>query len=171
MLWRKVETAWGVAALVVDDRQRLAGLVLPMANLSLLTDQMTTRWPQAQRSDCDLLPQLAGQVRAYFAGQAAAFRTDLALDHCTTFQRFVLQACRQIPAGESITYGQLAAIAGSPRAARAVGQVMAANAIPLVVPCHRVVGSDGAMVGFSASDGIAAKQRLLDHEARFFAGR
>jgi methylated-DNA-[protein]-cysteine S-methyltransferase len=90
----------------------------------------------------------------------------LDLDDYTEFQRAVVQCCRTIPIGQTISYGALASIAGRPRAARAVGQVMAHNRFPLIVPCHRVVGSHGSLGGFSAQDGLAMKRRLLALEAR-----
>jgi methylated-DNA-[protein]-cysteine S-methyltransferase len=89
----------------------------------------------------------------------------VSLDHLSTFQRRVVKACRAIKAGERRTYGQLAAAAGSPGAARAVGQVMAGNRVPLIVPCHRVVASGGGLGGFSAPQGLAMKRRLLAMEA------
>ncbi|MBX9789440.1 MAG: methylated-DNA--[protein]-cysteine S-methyltransferase [Pirellulales bacterium] len=82
------------------------------------------------------------------------------------FARRVLEACRRIPYGQTRSYAQLAAAAGSPGAARAVGRVMAGNRVPLVIPCHRVVGSAGKLGGFSAPGGLETKQRLLDLEAR-----
>lgn len=85
----------------------------------------------------------------------------VALDDHTEFQRRVLQRCRRIRFGHTLTYGALAAAVGRPGAARAVGQVMARNPIPLVIPCHRVVGSHGTLGGFSAPDGVRMKQRLL----------
>ncbi len=83
----------------------------------------------------------------------------------TPFQRRVIQQCRRIPSGETITYGELARLAGSPRAARAVGNTMASNRIPLVIPCHRVVASNGKLGGFSAPEGISMKRRLLGQES------
>jgi len=90
----------------------------------------------------------------------------IASQNLTAFQRAVTQACQRIPYGETRSYGQLAADVNSPRAARAVGTVMAKNCTPLVVPCHRVVGSHGAMGGFSSRRGLGMKQRLLDLEQR-----
>lgn len=86
------------------------------------------------------------------------------LSSATPFQRRVLERARRIPLGTTLTYGQLAAEVGSPGAARAVGQVMATNRIPLVIPCHRVVSADGALCGFSARGGVRTKQRLLQME-------
>jgi len=82
------------------------------------------------------------------------------------FQRRVLEQCRRIPYGRTISYGELAAKAGSPRAARAVGNCMAANKTPLLVPCHRVVHSGGRLGSFSAPGGTSMKRRLLAMESR-----
>jgi len=79
----------------------------------------------------------------------------------TPFQRRVLRQCRQILWGHTLTYGELAARAGSHGAARAVGNIMAANSLPLVIPCHRVVGAAGTLGGFSAPGGVRVKRRLL----------
>lgn len=84
----------------------------------------------------------------------------LDLRDATEFQAEVIRRCREIPRGSVWTYGQLAAAAGSPRAARAVGNIMASNRFPLVVPCHRVVGACG-WGGYSASLGLKTKRRLL----------
>ncbi len=84
----------------------------------------------------------------------------------TEFQKKVLIATRAIGFGETVSYGELAARVGSPRAARAVGSVMSSNSVPIIIPCHRVVGSGGALGGFSAPQGVSLKQRLLEMEAR-----
>jgi methylated-DNA-[protein]-cysteine S-methyltransferase len=88
---------------------------------------------------------------------------DVELDLCdrTIFQHAVIDHCRQILRGRVLTYGQLAARAGYPRSARAVGNVMATNRVPLIVPCHRVVGAGGNLGGFSAPQGLRMKRRLL----------
>ncbi len=83
-------------------------------------------------------------------------------DH-TEFRQRVVQACREIPRGETISYGELAKRAGSPGAARAAGGVMARNRFPLIVPCHRVVAAN-SIGGFSAPDGVSLKRRLLAAE-------
>ena len=85
----------------------------------------------------------------------------------TEFQQAVLKACCKIEAGKTMTYGELAEQAGYPQAARAVGAVMAKNPIPLLIPCHRVVGRNGALTGYSGTGGVAMKQRLLKHEQAF----
>jgi methylated-DNA-[protein]-cysteine S-methyltransferase len=90
---------------------------------------------------------------------------ELAIDSYTDFQRAVVQHCRAISIGNRMSYGELAKAAGYPGAARAVGQVMASNRFPLIVPCHRVVGAKGSLGGFSAPDGLGLKRRLLSAEA------
>ena len=86
------------------------------------------------------------------------------LDDRTDFQRLVLDQCRKIPRGTVRTYAELARLAGHAGAARAVGNVMATNRVPLVIPCHRVIGSGGKLGGFSAPQGLAMKVRLLEME-------
>lgn len=89
----------------------------------------------------------------------------------TLFQREIRHACFHIKPGSQWTYQQLATHAGFPKAARAVGRAMATNPIPLVIPCHRVVGAKGALTGYSGGDGIPTKRWLLDHEQRINPAR
>jgi len=78
----------------------------------------------------------------------------------------VLQQLQQVPYASTVSYGELAVLAGSPHAARAVGRVMAGNPWPLIVPCHRVVASNGSLGGYSGGEGVPTKQWLLDFERR-----
>ena len=103
------------------------------------------------------------QLRSYFAGKRRDFDFPLAM-HGTEFQLSVWNALRHIPYGDVTTYGALAQTIGRPSAVRAVGAANGANPIPIVVPCHRVIGSTGALTGFGG--GIPVKRWLLDHEAR-----
>ncbi|QGY39816.1 methylated-DNA--[protein]-cysteine S-methyltransferase [Pseudodesulfovibrio cashew] len=105
---------------------------------------------------------LANALARYVNGEALPW-PDLPLDfsQLTDFQRRAVQALRDIPQGEVRTYGQLATALGSPHGAQAIGKAMAANPFPLLYPCHRVVGKDGALVGFSAQGGLALKEYLL----------
>jgi methylated-DNA-[protein]-cysteine S-methyltransferase len=118
--------------------------------------------PPSAREDASHLSDLIDDLRRYFSGQAVDFKITLDLDQGTPFQRQVWQAARRIPGGSTRSYGWLAAQAGRPRAARAVGQAMARNPVPIVVPCHRVVGTNG-LGGFSG--GLDVKRRLLALEA------
>jgi methylated-DNA-[protein]-cysteine S-methyltransferase len=116
-------------------------------------------------------PALAARLRAYASGSPDDF-LDLPVHlgaDLTPFRRRVLSCCRQIPLGTTVSYGQLAAQAGAPGAGRAVGNCMAANRIPLVIPCHRVIGSGGILRGYSGPGGLRMKRRLLDLEARMLA--
>ncbi|HOW71849.1 MAG TPA: methylated-DNA--[protein]-cysteine S-methyltransferase [Phycisphaerae bacterium] len=115
-------------------------------------------------SDPSLLPDLQAELEAYFAGQEVSFDTPVDLTGVTVFQRRVLQACRRIAYGRVATYGELARCVGRPKAARAVGQAMAANPVPIVIPCHRVVGASGELTGFSAEQGVGLKRWLLELE-------
>lgn len=109
--------------------------------------------------------QFQRRMRAYARGHRDDF-LDIPLDdgRQTAFQGRVVSACRRIPWGQTLSYADLAELAGSPNAARAVGNVMANNRFPLIVPCHRVVGSAGALGGFSSPNGLDTKRRLLDRE-------
>ena len=110
--------------------------------------------------------ELVHKLTAYAAGEIVDFAgVELDLERLSDFQRRVVGACREIPYGRTRSYGQLAAAAGSPNAARAVGNCMAANHFPLIVPCHRVLLADGRLGAFSAPGGTAFKQRLLALEA------
>lgn len=110
----------------------------------------------------DGLHDIASAIRAYFDGDVFALDQISADGGGTDFQRQAWQALRAIPPGETRTYGQIAGLLGRPNAARAVGAANALNPISLVVPCHRLVGSDGALTGYGG--GIERKRWLLKHE-------
>ena len=109
-----------------------------------------------------VMTQATAAVAAYYAGDFGPAMGVPTQQPGTPFQQAVWQALRQVPAGATVTYGQLAAIAGRPRAARAVGSAMAGNAVPLFVPCHRVVKSDGSAGQFAF--GTPLKESLLRRE-------
>ena len=99
------------------------------------------------------------QLDDYFAGKRRSFDLDVDLRLARDFGRTVLGELGRVPYGEVTTYGALAASAGKPRAARAVGTIMNRNPIPIVLPCHRVVGANGSLVGYAG--GLERKQALL----------
>lgn len=101
-------------------------------------------------------------LEAYFEGQLAAIEAIRTLARGTDFQRLVWAALREIPAGGTLSYGALAAKIGRPAAVRAVGAANGANPIPVVVPCHRVIGADASLTGFGG--GLERKRWLLAHE-------
>jgi methylated-DNA-[protein]-cysteine S-methyltransferase len=101
-------------------------------------------------------------VKALVAGRPHANGLDLDWSGITPFRRAVMEECMRIPAGRTLSYGELAAKVGKPRSARAVGRVMATNPFPLLVPCHRVLGSDGTLHGYGG--GLPMKAALLKAE-------
>ena len=113
-----------------------------------------------------LCPDLQRRIIAYFEGENVDFGTDPAVDlaQYTSFNQAIMARCRQIRFGQTQTYAELARQAGRPAAARAVGGTMARNPVPLIVPCHRVVRTDGGLGGFSALGGTSTKRRMLAHE-------
>ena len=108
------------------------------------------------------IQKLAANLQRYVAGEKVSFsKVPLDMDGATEFQRRIQDACRAIPRGRVLSYGELAAAAGSPGAARAVGSAMRTNRFPLVVPCHRVVAAGGNLGGFSCPQGVDVKRKLL----------
>ena len=110
---------------------------------------------------------LADRLRRYFDGEAVTFDEPLDPAIGTPFQKRVWAICRAIDRGETRTYGELALEAGSPRAARAVGQAMARNPWPVIVPCHRVLGSDRSLTGYGG--GLEMKRQMLVMEGAMLA--
>jgi methylated-DNA-[protein]-cysteine S-methyltransferase len=107
---------------------------------------------------------ISAMIQALVSGRA--FQNGLTLDWAgiTPFRRAVMEECMRIPAGQTLSYGELAARVGRPGAARAVGRVMATNPLPLLVPCHRVLGSDGTLHGYGG--GLPMKAALLKAEGK-----
>ncbi len=106
------------------------------------------------------------QIEEYLAGKRRRFELEIDWSGMAPFQERVLHATIDIPYGETRTYQQLALQTGSPAAGRAVGRAQATNPMPLVIPCHRVIGSDGSLRGYGAGEGIPTKRWLLEMERR-----
>ena len=121
----------------------------------------------AWERDPAALAEPARQLRVYFAGERTEFALALAAAG-TDFQRSVWDLLLGIPYGETTTYGALANALGDPRKVRAVGLANGRNPISIVVPCHRVIGADGSLVGYGG--GLERKRTLLAHEAEVVAG-
>jgi methylated-DNA-[protein]-cysteine S-methyltransferase len=120
----------------------------------------------APRPEHPVLAAARRQLGAYFAGERREF--DLPVEATgTAFQQAVWAALGQIPFGATSTYAALAAALGQPTAVRAVGAANGRNPLSILVPCHRVIGADGALTGYAG--GVAAKRWLLDHERRLAA--
>ena len=120
---------------------------------------------RAGEEERDWHPALADALARFAAGEPVDLAGFPVSDPPTRFARRVAAELRRVPRGETVSYAELADRAGSPRAARAVGGVMAGNRVPLLVPCHRVVGAGGRLGGFSAPTGVELKKRLLALEA------
>jgi methylated-DNA-[protein]-cysteine S-methyltransferase len=116
----------------------------------------------ASREDAEALGETVTQLREYFAGERRDFTMPLA-PHGNEFELRVWEALREIPYGETVSYGEIARRIGAPTAARAVGLANGRNPISVIVPCHRVIGSDGSLTGYGG--GLPRKRYLLDMES------
>ena len=139
-------------------RLLLAGDAAGLRLISFEASPHRARPEKEWRLDDRMFADVIGQLQAYFAGELKLFHLRLAPEG-TPFQRRVWQAVARIPYGKTITYGELAGRIGHPQAARAVGAAVGRNPVPIVVPCHRVIGSTGALTGFGG--GLRVKAALL----------
>ena len=137
----------GELLLEADEHGRLSGLY------TRHDSPPTTDWPY---------DAITEQIDAYFAGEREDFDLPLA-PHGTAFQLRVWDELTRIPFGETISYSELARRLGDPKLVRAVGLANGRNPISIIIPCHRVIGADGSLVGYGG--GLERKQWLLDHEA------
>lgn len=162
------KTSWGYFGLAGSDCT-LARTCLPVRDRQKAESCLLKDLPSPQY-DRDYFSPLQEQVIAYFEGARVDFSPDIPilLEGLSCFARLVLAACRQIRFGQVVTYSGLAREIGRPAAARAVGNALAKNPLPLIIPCHRVVRSDGRVGGFSAPGGTAMKKRLLELERPVF---
>jgi len=158
-----IDTPAGTYGAVLSVRG-LCRLTLP-TEPQALCQAWADRWlPRAKRlPDQGDLTQVAEELAAYFAGRLRTFSVELDL-RGTPFQLQVWEALRRIPFGEVRSYAQIAQYIGRPQAVRAVGAANGANPVALIVPCHRVIGSGGDLVGYAG--GLAMKRSLLEHERR-----
>ncbi len=146
--WTRLNSPIGPLTITVDDGGALIGIDLRGA-------------PGSGRKQPQRCREPAEQLEEYFAGQRRQFDLPVRAGG-SDFQQAVWRALGDIPFGTAVSYGELARRLGRPGAARAVGQANGANPVPIVVPCHRVIASDGGMGGFSG--GLSIKRWLLAHE-------
>ena len=123
--------------------------------------------PEGALEEIPLLREAVRQLEMYFHGKLQSFDLPLALQG-TPFQRRVWHALQEIPYGQTACYAQIAERIGCPRGVRAVGMANNRNPLPIIVPCHRVIGKDGSLVGYGG--GLPAKEHLLSLEKRFHKG-
>jgi methylated-DNA-[protein]-cysteine S-methyltransferase len=160
-----LDTPIGRIALVADEQSRLCGVGF------MERDHRMDRQLRSYAGDRDfaLVPEsnpagVTAAFRAYFDGDLTALDALTVATAGTPFQESVWKALREIPCGETWSYGDLARRIGKPAAVRAVGLANGANPVGIVVPCHRVIGADGSMTGYGG--GIERKRWLLAHERR-----
>ena len=161
-------TPWGWFGLLGHEASLLR-TCLPMAFKEAVERRLLTGIEgavPAKRAFC----AIEGEIIAYYEGVCVDFAgVSVDIKAMTDFQQRVLLVLRSISYGKTISYSDLAGLASCPRGGRAIGSVMARNPLPLIIPCHRVIKSDGSLGYFSAAGGIETKRRMLDLEksARF----
>ncbi len=150
---------------VAADGDTLVAVDFTSASESDFRKELSARVERTvSRSDSAALPAVR-ELREYFEGKRETFSFTPDISGRTPFQRRALRAALKIPYGQTRTYAWLAKQAGSPRAARAAGQVMASNEVPIVIPCHRVIGSSGGLCGFAGGlKALDMKRKLLEIE-------
>jgi methylated-DNA-[protein]-cysteine S-methyltransferase len=153
--WDTIETPFGTFAAWVDEKGTLIRFNLRATGAAKVD-------PDAERS-AKALGEVRRQVNEYAKGKRQDFELDLDAEG-PDFNKLVWKALLDIPFGRTTSYGAIAKTIGHPAAARAVGAANGANPIALVVPCHRVIGSDGSLTGYGG--GLPLKRKLLEHEAR-----
>jgi len=156
-----IETGMGWLG-VLGSKAGLRQIVLPQASEQEVLSAFDVHQPEAI-SDIAFFGDLPQRLIGYFDGEVVDFPDRLDLADATPFQGVVWQFVRSIAYGQTRSYAWVAQQIGKPQGARSVGQAMAKNPLPIVVPCHRVIGSNGELGGFSY--GLEMKQRLIQMEA------
>ena len=169
-IYRVFETALGWCAAARNARG-ICGFVLPAAEPGRAEAKIQRRCRDTRPSR-SAMPKLVNAVRRYFNGWRTSF-DDFAVDLSsgTAFQQRVRSLTRRIPYGQVRSYGWIGLEMGRPEATRAIGGALAANPVPLLIPCHRVVQEDGFLGGFSAEGGIEMKAAMLELERIPMAGQ
>ncbi len=161
-----VESPAGPLAFAVDDTGALLRSQFVEGRYDVAIERELEADGFTSATDTARTAAARAQLLDYHHGARRVFDLPLALIG-TEWQRLVWHALTQIPLGETRSYGELAALLGRPHAARAVGRANATNPLPLIVPCHRLIGANGALTGFGG--GLDLKAQLLAHEAQMVA--
>ena len=170
-LYKKIikNTPFGPVAILwaeIDDNPVTIKVILSNAQISA-EDNVNRFYPDSIKSSSTEIDDLALDIKAFLEGEKIIFSLDnIALDNCSEFQRQVLMAEYQIPWGSISTYQKIAQYIGRKKAARAVGNALARNPFPIIIPCHRAIRSDGSLGGFQG--GLEMKRTLLENEGFIF---
>lgn len=156
----QVHMGWSA---LVGDEKGIQRIYLPVAEKEELQGRLGEEFPGCPVGG-SFLEEAKRELEEYFSGRRQRFDFPLDLSAATPFQRKVYRIMREIPYGKVRTYAWLAREIGNPGALRAVGGANGKNRWPPVIPCHRIVGSDGRLTGFSSPGGLALKARLLELE-------
>ena len=132
-------------------------------------DYLLKRFKRGIQYSPDHIREASTQLKEYLSGERKSFTMKIDWSVLRQFQQSVLHATHEIPYGETRTYKEIALRIGRPRAARAVGRAEATNPMPLVLPCHRVIGADGKLHGYGLAEGLKTKAWLLKLEGAVFA--
>lgn len=160
--WHRFETPFGVMFAAATDRG-LARISWRQPGEDRWVEALRKRFPDRPAvRDAAALTEVERQMAEYFSGTRRRFDLDVDLASVSPFQRSVLEAAREIPYGRVVPYAELARRIGRPAASRAVGNALGSNPVGIVVPCHRVVRSDGGLGGYTG--GVEYKERLLSLE-------
>jgi len=156
------DTTLGRCGIAWSDRG-VTGVQLPEASDDATIARLRRRHPRARASapSADALRAIDGMTALLRGERVSLDDVALDMDDVLKFHRRVFELARTIPAGETSTYGELAAKLGDPGSARAVGEALGRNPFPIVVPCHRVLAASGKLGGFSAHGGATTKRRML----------
>ena len=147
---------------VALDDEKVVAVGFASENERDFRERLTSRTSQPVRRSDERMRPIISELQQYFEGKRKSFSFSPLFSGFTDFQRRVLKAAASIPYGQTRTYAWLAERADSPRAFRAAGQVMARNPVPLIVPCHRVIGSSGDLCGFGGgARELDLKRKLL----------
>ena len=159
------DTAIGRCGIAWGSRGIL-GLQLPEKLASATTTRLLRHCPAAEEAEpTGPVPRAIADIQALLRGESKTLRAiPLDMSRVAPFNARVYDTARSIAPGKTRTYGDIARAIGQPEGARAVGQALGRNPFPIVVPCHRVIGADGRMIGFSANGGVTTKLRMLEIE-------
>jgi O-6-methylguanine DNA methyltransferase len=151
---------------IVSGANGIKRIILGDESSSVVKNSIRSLYPSVKHEEDNLLRSMKDLLVKYFDGEVVCMDLPLEFPKATPFQRKVWEGIRNIPYGQIKTYGWLGTKLSNPGASRAVGNALAKNPLPLIIPCHRVVRSDGKMGGFSLPGGILLKKKLIDLEKK-----